>query len=94
MSGSSSSSPRPEPLERLGDSAGFGELLIELLERNGWRVHRRAAFAGDGVLLIATHPDGWDVRAGGSLGGAAAELFMQAAARVTPGDDDHLVLFA
>jgi hypothetical protein len=81
-----------EPLQRLGDCAGFGEALIEVLELNGWTVHRRPAFGG-GVLLLATHPDGWDVRAGGSMAGAAAELFQRAAAIIPP-QDDALVLFA
>jgi len=82
-----------EPLQRLGDCAGFGEALIEVLELNGWTVHRRPAFGG-GVLLIATHPSGWDVRAGGgSVAGAAAELFQKAAAIIAPHDDD-LLLFA
>ena len=92
MSGAASLPIQPEPLERLGDSAGFGEMLIELLEHNGWTVHRRGAFAGDGVLLIATHPSGYDIQAGGTPGGAAAELFQRAAA-ILPPQDDHLGLF-
>ena len=93
MSAAATPLSESEPLQRLGDSAGFGETLIELLELNGWTVHRRVGFAGEGVLLIATHPDGWDIRAGGSMGGAAAELFQRAAQIIAPRGDD-LVLFA
>lgn len=40
-------------LERIGDSEGFGWLLIDILERHGWVVEPCTAFAGDGVLLTA-----------------------------------------
>jgi len=43
-------------LERLGDSAPFGWLLLELLELDHWHVHVRAAL-GDGVIVIGHHPD-------------------------------------
>lgn len=42
-----------EDLERIGDCESFGELLIALLERNGWVVEPCLAFAGEGVLLLA-----------------------------------------
>lgn len=45
---------RPEPgeLERLGDE--FGVVLVELLERHGWRVHPiRTPFTADDVALVA-----------------------------------------
>lgn len=85
------------PLQRLGESAEYGELLIRLLELAGWKVHRRRAFAGDGVLLIATHRDGWDVTSSGpSLAAAVSPLFQQAIAIRSPhgadGDLDSVVI--
>jgi hypothetical protein len=38
-------------LERLGNSAAFGYVLLEMLERAGWTSNIRAAFAGDGVIV-------------------------------------------
>lgn len=77
------------PLQRLGDTVAWGELLIELLELNGWTIHRRRAFAGDGIILLATHPDGWDVEAAGpSVAAAATPLFVQAATIRPPQGDD------
>lgn len=76
--------------ERLGDSPALGEQLIRILEVANWAVHRRPAFAG-GVLLIATHPDGWDVRAAGAtVAGAASRLFEQCVA-IRPGGDEPVV---
>lgn len=69
-------------LQPIGDSTG--ELLLQLLELNGWTVHRRRAFAGDGVLLIATHPDGWDIQAGGPTVAAAATPLFVAACSIRP----------
>lgn len=43
--------------ERLGESIDFGEVLLELLERQGWRIHRQVGFAGARLLLVATRPD-------------------------------------
>lgn len=43
--------------QRLGESAEFGECLLELLEKQGWKIQRRPGFAGGGVLLIATRRD-------------------------------------
>ena len=50
-------------LEHLGESAGFGSVLIALLEAAGWTVYERPAFGG-GVLLTA-------VGHGTSVGAAA-----------------------
>lgn len=52
--------------ERLGESEGFGWVLLELLERAGWKVHVRAAL-GEGVLVSASHPElvDFDLRAEG-----------------------------
>jgi hypothetical protein len=47
----------PWEWQRLGESIEFGEVMLELLERHGWRIERRAGFAGEGVLLIATRGD-------------------------------------
>jgi hypothetical protein len=43
--------------ERLGESSPFGEVLLDLLERHGWHIERRAGFAGAGILLMATRRD-------------------------------------
>ncbi len=43
-----------EGLERLGESGGFAEAILKLLEANGWSILRPGAFAGDGIFLIAT----------------------------------------
>lgn len=75
------------PLQPIGPDCG--ELLLELLELNGWTVHRRPAFAGDGVLLIATHPDGYDIRADGPTTAAAATPLFWQAARIRPVDGDE-----
>jgi hypothetical protein len=72
-------------LERLGDSFEFGSLLLQLLETPnaetgdpGWTIYIRRAFAGDGVLLIGTHPllDGVEVKAEGASVAAAAVPFF------------------
>jgi hypothetical protein len=51
-------------LERLGESDGFGYVILDLLERAGWFVHVTVPFAGQidndgtrGVLVLARHPD-------------------------------------
>jgi hypothetical protein len=51
-------------LEQLGESDGFGWLILELLERAGWLVHVTTPFAGQldgdgtrGILVVAAHPD-------------------------------------
>lgn len=81
-----------DDLQRLGDSSALGEFLIGTLELAGWKVHRCGAFAG-GVLLIATHPDGWDVETGGrALTGAAVALFERCAAIRSPEGDELVVL--
>lgn len=65
-------------MERLGDSAAFGEVLLDVLERNGWLVHRQAAFAGEGVLVIARR-NGLEFKATGpTVAAAAGELFQEA----------------
>lgn len=45
-----------ETVERLGDSSeGPGYLLLGLLTRAGWDVAITAAFAGDGIIVVAEH---------------------------------------
>lgn len=51
-------------LERLGESDGFGWVVLGLLEKAGWRIHVTRPFAGQiddkgtpGILAIARHPD-------------------------------------
>jgi len=67
-------------MERLGESFDFGECLLEILEWHGWKIHdTRRAFAGNGVMLFATHPDGYDVQAEGpTVTAAATQLFLNA----------------
>lgn len=43
-------------LERIGDSDWFGWMLLELLERHGWRIVQRPAL-GSGLLVIATNAE-------------------------------------
>lgn len=46
-----------EDIERLGEStAGPGYLLLGVLSRCGWYVAVTHAFAGDGILVVAEHP--------------------------------------
>jgi hypothetical protein len=80
-------------MERLGETIEWGELLIRLLELKGWKVHRRRAFAGDGVILIATNPAGYDVQAAGAtVAEASFPLFMECVTRIPGGDEEQLVL--
>lgn len=45
-------------IEKLGDSIeGPGYLLLGLLAKNGWDVGVTAGFAGDGIIVIAEHPE-------------------------------------
>lgn len=80
-------------MERLGDSFEFGEFLLELLEKRGWTVHpTRRAFAGNGVLVIVTHPDGYQLQAEGpSVVEAATQIFINAPG-VAPRAEEQLVL--
>jgi hypothetical protein len=87
-------------MERLGDTVEFGEILLRMLElanqetgRPGWTIHRRRGFAGDGVLLIATHPDGYDVSAAGAtVAEAAIPLFLECVQRITVPAEGQLEL--
>lgn len=57
-------------------------------------MHRRRAFAGNGVLLIATHPSGYDVQAEGpTVAAAATPLFTAAAEIRPPTGEEQLGLF-
>lgn len=69
--------------ERLGDSTPFGEVLLELLERQGWHIERQPAFAGAGVLLIATRSDvdGCLSANGSTIADAALSLFNEIASQ-------------
>lgn len=80
-------------LQRLGDSYEWGEMLAQLLELGGWTIHRRRAFAGNGVLLIATHPDGYDLRSTGpSFAAAISPLFIEAVTIRPSRDEDDFVV--
>lgn len=68
-----------EPLERLGESEGFATALLQLLERNGWFVHKPPPFAGDGVALIATCGSREAHGSGETLGKATAALLSDVA---------------
>lgn len=63
-----------------GDFDLLGESLIAELERAGWIVHRRLAFAGTGILLLIEHPAVlvplWAT--GPTLASAAVTLFPEA----------------
>lgn len=69
--------------ERLGESMEFGEVLLELLEDQGWHIERRSMFAGAGLLLIATRPDIDHSMCGEgpSVAGAALSLFNEIASQ-------------
>lgn len=62
-------------LERIGDCEAFGEILIDILERNGWVVEPCTAFSGEGHLLLAAkgHRD-WSAW-GPTRNAAALNLF-------------------
>lgn len=65
-------------MERLGASDAFGEVLLDVLERNGWLVHKQQAFAGEGVLVIA-RKNGLEFKATGpTIAAAAVDLFQEA----------------
>jgi hypothetical protein len=77
----------PVGLHPIGDTVG--ELLLEQLELNGWTISRRRAFAGAGVLLIATHPSGYNVQSSGpTVAAATTPLFIEAATIRPPTGDD------
>lgn len=64
--------------ERIGESDGFGWLILGMLEQAGWRVYVRAGFAGEGVMILGTHPDlaGVEVcESGATVAGAAVPFF-------------------
>lgn len=67
-------------LERIGESDGLGWMLLELLERNGWTVHVRPAFAG-GILVVGSHPRlGFEVKCDGPrVADAAVPFFLECA---------------
>lgn len=78
-------------MERLGDTIEWGQMLIRLLELKGWTVHQRRAFAGDGVILIATNPAGYDVQAAGAtIAEASFPLFMECVSRIPGGNEEQL----
>lgn len=65
-------------LERLGESDGWGETLLWVLDRDGWTVIARPAL-GSGHLVIA-HKDGLTVTCtGATLVDAARNVFAIAA---------------
>jgi hypothetical protein len=62
-------------LERLGESGAFGEEIVAIIERQGWIVERRRAFAGEGILLIATLGELEECASGPCVSSAAVSLF-------------------
>lgn len=65
-------------MERLGETVEFRSLLLDLLRLNGWVVDSRPAFAGAGVLIIASR-NGIEVRRyGRSETEIAVEVFSEA----------------
>lgn len=68
-----------DELQRLGETREFGYLLLELLNHAGWDVVVTAAFAGEGVLVIARGVDGIEIkRQGAKVADVAADLFQEA----------------
>jgi hypothetical protein len=65
-------------LERLGETAEFGSLLLRLLELNGWHVAQLRGFAGDGVLVIARKGPFEVARTGARLADIATDVFREA----------------
>lgn len=69
-------------LERLGESAPFGSLLLELLAVDGWAIYQRAGLGG-GVLLLARHPALPEIEiaeTAASLAAASSPLFVRCVA--------------
>lgn len=81
-------------LERLGDTPGFGWLLLEILSLNGWTVRVETGFAGQ-PTVIATHPAlGLPVERLGRVEDVAVEVFKEAASyrRITSARDMQMRL--
>ena len=65
-------------MERLGESPAFGFELLDLLGRGGWVVAVLPAFAGDGVMVIASR-NGYEVRrSGATVAEIAPKVFAEA----------------
>jgi hypothetical protein len=62
------------PLERLGQTQEWGEVLVGLLEQAGWRITQRELIDG-GVVLTATGCGTSVSAAGDTSAAAAAPLF-------------------
>lgn len=62
--------------------AGGGDLLLQLLSRDGWFVYEVAAFAGKGLIVGAEHPTYGAVRPryASSLRDAVLDVFEDALA--------------
>lgn len=65
-------------LERLGESGAFGEMLLEVLQRQGWTIARRPAFGG-AVIVFASNDETSLVAHAPSLVDAAHQIFAAAA---------------
>lgn len=60
-----------DPLERIGDSEAFEQVLIRILEQNGWTVDPLTAFGGGPMWILN--------RGSYELGGESiTELFLEA----------------
>lgn len=69
-------------LERLGDSDDFGYALIDILERDGWKIWIRRAFAGDGVMIMGEQNElGVTLTASGPRVSDAAVTFFEQCCR-------------
>jgi hypothetical protein len=69
-------------MQRLGETAEFGGLLLRLLQLNGWEIvgpdDGVTAFAGEGVLVIARRGEHEVRRTGPSVAAIAPVLFVEA----------------
>lgn len=68
-------------LERLGETQEWGELMLHLLQLQGWTVTVRPLFSNSGVLVLAERDRVIVYRKGDSIADVACELFLDAANR-------------
>lgn len=64
-------------MRRLGETAAFSETVLELLENAGWTISRIRAFAGEGVLMVASKEAQSVVGSGPDSAAAATNLLAE-----------------
>lgn len=67
-------------LQRLGETTEFRSFLLDMLKLDGWDVGEATAFAGDGVLVIASRGRLEVRRQGPSVADVACDVFQDAMA--------------